>query len=112
MPIYEYQCQICGRISSLLILKAEDEQKIYCANCRSVKLNRVMSKFAVHKTEGQRMSEFDPRASRDDSFYRDSRNIGLSAKKRLQQLGVDLGSSFDETVEKARSGKILDDYEP
>lgn len=112
MPIYEYQCQVCSRISSLLILKAEDEAKIYCTHCRSARLKRVLSRFAVHKTEGQRLAEFDPQASRDDSFYKDSRNIGLTAKKRLQQLGVDLGSSFDEKVEKARSGKILDDYEP
>jgi hypothetical protein len=71
-----------------------------------------MSRFAVHKTEGQRLAEFDPASPKDDAFYKDSRNIGLSAKKRLQQFGVDLGSSFEEKVEKARSGKILDDYEP
>ena len=111
MPIYEYQCQTCGRISSLLILKSEDEQKISCSHCQKTNLERIMSSFAVHKTEAQRLAEFDPRAPKDDSFYKDSRNIGLSAKKRMQDLGVDLGSSLDETVEKARSGKILDDYE-
>jgi len=112
MPIYEYQCKTCGGISSILILKAKDEQKIYCVHCRGPKLERVMSRFAIHKTEGQRLAEFDPNATRDDSFYKDDRNIGLTAKKRLRQLGVDLGSSFDEKVERARSGKILDDYEP
>jgi len=112
MPIYEYQCRACGRISSLLILKTEDEPGIYCAHCRGLKLDRVMSRFAIHKTEGQRLAEFDPHSPRDDSFYQDSRNIGLSAKKRLQQLGVDLGSGFEEKVERARSGRILDDYEP
>jgi len=45
----------------------------------------------------------------DESFYRDSRNVGLWAKKRAKEMGVDLGSQFEETVEKARSGKILDD---
>jgi hypothetical protein len=40
---------------------------------------------------------------------KDSRNVGLWAKKRAQDMGVDLGSSFDETVEKARTGKILDE---
>lgn len=111
MPIYEYQCRTCGKISSLLILKSEDEQKIKCSHCQKNDLERIMSRFAVHKTEAQRLTEFDPRAPKDDSFYKDSRNIGLSAKKRMQELGVDLGSNLDETVEKARSGKILDDYE-
>lgn len=112
MPIYEYQCRSCGRISSLLIIKPGDEQNIRCVHCRGLELERIMSRFAVHKTETQRLAEFDPQSTKNDSFYKDSRNVGLSAKKRLQQLGVDLGSSFDETVEKARSGKILDDYEP
>jgi hypothetical protein len=35
--------------------------------------------------------------------------VGLWAKKRAQELGADLGSSFEETVEKARTGKILDE---
>ena len=111
MPIYEYRCRNCGKICSLLILKSEDEKTIRCSHCKKTNLERIMSRFAVHKTEAQRLAEFDPRAPKDDSFYKDSRNIGLSAKKRMQELGVDLGSSLDETVEKARSGKILDDYE-
>jgi hypothetical protein len=31
----------------------------------------------------------------------------LSAKKRLKEMGVDLGPKFDATVEKARSGKLI-----
>jgi hypothetical protein len=37
--------------------------------------------------------------------------VGLWAKKRVQELGVDLGPKFDEVVERARTGKILEDYE-
>ena len=55
------------------------------------------------------MQNFDTSAPRDESFYKDSRNVGLWAKKRAKDMGVDLGSQFEETVEKARSGKILDD---
>ena len=38
-------------------------------------------------------------------------NIGLSAKKRAKELDVDLGRSFEETVEKARTGKFMEDFE-
>jgi hypothetical protein len=48
---------------------------------------------------------------RDDAFYKDSRNIGLWAKKRARELGADLGEGFEETVEKARTGKFLDDLD-
>jgi putative FmdB family regulatory protein len=106
MPIYEYRCNKCGRINTALILRAQEEKDLQCGNCRSPDLHRVLSRFALHKSEDQRVDEFDPRMQRDGSFYKDDRNVGLWAKKRMKQLGVDLGPSFDETVEKARSGKL------
>jgi hypothetical protein len=56
------------------------------------------------------LASFDTSKSRGDDFYKDSRNIGLWAKKRMKEMGVDLGSKMDEIVEKGRTGKILDDY--
>ena len=70
---------------------------------------RVLSGFAYHRSEASRLAAFDPSVSNHPDFYKDSRNVGLWAKKRAQDMGVDLGPSFDETVEKARSGKILDE---
>ena len=66
-----------------------------------------MSSFAVVAAESSRLAEFDTSKPRDESFYRDSRNVGLWAKKRAQQMGVDLGPQFEATVEKARSGKLI-----
>ena len=89
MPIYEYQCEACKKISSILILNAEEEKSARCAHCHGDRLVRVLSRFALHKTETQRMDEFDTRAPRDDTFYKDDRNIGLWAKKRARELGAD-----------------------
>ena len=66
-----------------------------------------MSSFAVVETEAQRIDSFESSKQRDDGFYKDSRNVGLWAKKLAKQMGVDLGSKFEETVEKARSGKLI-----
>jgi len=68
-----------------------------------------MSSFAVVGNEAARLNNFDTKQPRGESFYRDSRNVGLWAKKRAREMGVDLGSKFDETVEKARSGKLIKD---
>ena len=120
MPIFEYQCRACGRITSALVLNTASSESgekpagggdVRCASCGGDDLVRIMSRFAIHKTESQRMKELDTGASRDDTFYKDSRNVGLWAKKRAQELGTDLGPQFEETVEKARTGKILEDYE-
>jgi len=109
MPIYEYQCKECGSVTTAIVLKPEKEKDISCSHCDSKNLSRLVSRFALHRTEAQRLDEFDTKAPQDDSFYKDDRNVGLWAKKRAKELGADLGSDFDETVERARSGKILDD---
>jgi putative FmdB family regulatory protein len=110
MPIYEYHCQACGKDQSLLFLsQREAATRPCCKYCGVRRLTRLLSRFAYHQTETARLNDFDTNTTRDESFYRDSRNAGLWAKKRAKEMGVDLGSQFEETVEKARSGKILDD---
>jgi len=108
MPIYEYQCEACGSFCSRLIIKPEEEHTISCGKCRSRLLKRIPSGFALHKTEAQRVKDFNPRDMRGDGFYKDDRNVGLWAKSRLNSLGVDLGPQYEEKVEQARTGKFLD----
>jgi putative FmdB family regulatory protein len=111
MPIYEYECQSCRRIISTLILKQEEEKEVQCPTCGGSRLIRVLSRFVLHKTEGQRLQDFDAHAPQPDTFYQDRRNIGLWAKKRAKELGADLGASFDEAVEKARTARTPEDLD-
>jgi len=107
MPVFEYECARCGRTSSHLVLGKRRRPRLACPGCNSSKLRRVMSAFAVHESEAARLDSFDTSKPRDESFYRDSRNVGVWAKKRARDMGVDLGPKFDATVEKARSGKLI-----
>lgn len=109
MPIYEYRCDACGRVTSQLVLKTTQETSPSCRACNSRQTRRIMSRFAYHRSEASRLNELDTSVPRGADFYKDSRNVGLWAKKRAQDMGVDLGSQFEETVEKARTGKILDE---
>ncbi len=111
MPIYEYQCRHCKKEFSLLILRSSDKERVKCPFCDDPDPIRLMSSFSVHQTEESRLANFDTSKPRDDSFYKDSRNIGLWAKKRMREMGVDLGPKMDEIIEKGRTGKILDDYQ-
>ncbi len=108
MPIYEYACQSCGKKSTMLILKRDQESNLNCRHCGSDHLKRLLSGFAVHRTEADRLNQVDASKTPDESFYRDDRNIGLRAKKRIKELGVDMGDSLNETIEKARTSKIDD----
>jgi len=106
MPIFEYECARCGQVSSHVVLGRRRRERRSCPGCHSTRLRRVMSRFAVVESEASRLQSFDTSRPRDESFYRDSRNVGLWAKKRAKEMGVDLGPQFESTVEKARSGKL------
>jgi len=110
MPIYEYRCNQCKKEFSLLFLHPEEISKVECKFCKSSSLTKLLSSFCVHQTEESRLKNFDTSKSKGENFYKDSRNIGLWAKKRMKELGVDLGPKMDEIVERGRTGKILDDY--
>jgi len=113
MPLYEYQCCSCDKQFQSLIMKKEEEETLTCPECGGTSLKKLISRVAYHVSDQDRLSSFDPNAPKDDSFYKDSRNIGLSAQKRAQQLGVDLGGSFDEKLEKLRTdpGSVIKDSE-
>jgi putative FmdB family regulatory protein len=110
MPIYEYECRDCQAVSGFLVMKKEDRKRLACLKCGSRKMARVISRVTYHRSEEDRLNEFDTKKSQGEEFYKDSRNVGLWAKKRAKELGADLGDKFDEIVESARTGKILEKY--
>ncbi|MDO9071383.1 MAG: zinc ribbon domain-containing protein, partial [Deltaproteobacteria bacterium] len=47
MPIYEYRCQECQRVSSFLLLNLRDPFVPVCKQCGSHSLERVLSRGHV-----------------------------------------------------------------
>lgn len=113
MPIYEYRCRSCEEEFQTLIMKNEEEESLTCPACGGRDISRLISRVAYHVSESDRLTHFDPHSRQSDSFYKDTRNIGLQAKKRAQQMGVDLGPSFEAKVEKLRTdpGSVFDSSE-
>ncbi len=111
MPIFEYQCMVCEKQFQSLVMKDEDEESLHCPECDSPNLKKLISRVAYHVSESDRLAAYDAKTAQGDSFYKDTRNIGLSAKKRAQQMGVDLGKNFETKLEKLRTdpGSVLRD---
>jgi len=93
------------------VLKKDDEADVRCPECTGGDLKKLVSRVAYHVSEQDRLSTFAPNSPKDDAFYKDTRNIGLQAKKRAQQMGVDLGSSFETKLDRLRTdpGKVFDE---
>jgi putative FmdB family regulatory protein len=113
MPIYEYECCSCNAQFQSLIMKNDEERDLVCPNCHGKKLKKLISRVVYHVSEQDRLDAYDPTAPKGDAFYRDSRNIGLHAKKRAKQMGVDLGGGFEDKLEKLRTdpGSVIKDSE-
>jgi len=73
----------------------------------------LISRTSYHRSEADRIESFDPGRRQPDCFYSDTRNIGLGARKRAKQMGVDLGSEFESRLDSLRSdpGSVLDSAE-
>ena len=111
MPTYEFKCKSCDAISSFVAKRYEVPENPACSKCGSTEMTRVFSAFAYHASEGDRMANFDTSKGRGVDFYKDSRNVGLWAKKRARELGADSATikQLDEVVDRARDRVLSGD---
>lgn len=47
MPIYEYRCDECGKVSEFLIGVTQEKSDIKCAACGSTKMQKVLSRSNI-----------------------------------------------------------------
>ncbi len=111
MPIYEYKCLACSHVTSLLVQGYADPDDLSCEKCGSGDLKRIISRVSYHASGSDRLASYDPKASRSDGFYKDSRNIGLNAEKMLERAGVKPTDEFKSKLERLRTapGSVLKD---
>jgi len=50
MPVYEYQCNNCGKISEFLVGVTQEKVEIKCKYCGSEELNKIFSKSNVSRS--------------------------------------------------------------
>ncbi len=106
MPIYEYRCAACRRLTSAFVRKIEDERAPECQHCGG-KTARVLSKFAYHKSE-QRVLEEHGALPRTMDDYKDPRQIGRWVEKKFDEYGMDVPEEAREMIDAAREGELPD----
>ncbi|WP_067616123.1 FmdB family zinc ribbon protein [Dissulfuribacter thermophilus] len=107
MPIYEYRCHECSRISSHLVLNVKEFEP-FCSHCGSKSVKKLISRVRVRLSEETRLERLmDPTmlGGLDES---DPKTMAKWMKKMGSLAGDDLGEDFDqmvdEAVEEAASG--------
>jgi putative FmdB family regulatory protein len=108
MPIYEYRCQECRRISSFLILNLHEPFTPVCRQCGSQSLERVLSRVHVRLSEESRLERLADPAAWAGVDENDPQSMAKMLKKMVQEMGEDFPGEVDEIVEEAMESQVGD----
>ena len=100
MPIYEYRCEDCGKISEFLLIKTDDTSMPQCKRCKSKKMSRVLSKVRVIRSEESRMESLADPSKWGDLDERDPKSMAKWMKKMGKEMGEDM-EGMDEELDQA-----------
>jgi len=92
MPIYEYRCEECGKISEFLIIKAEDKAAPQCKRCKSKKMSRVLSRVRVVRSEESRIESLADPSKWGGLDEKDPKSMA----KMMRRMGKEFGEEMDD----------------
>jgi putative FmdB family regulatory protein len=105
MPIYEYACDSCRKRMSLLIRNIRHPAAPVCPRCGSRELTRLLSRFAVVKSEESRLERMADPGNFGDLDENDPKSVARWAKRMGKEMGEDVGEDFDQMMEEAAEGE-------
>jgi len=104
MPIYEYRCDACRRKVTVLTLRVSEPVEATCDRCGSTALTRLMSRFAIARSEEDRLDALTDDASLGDVDENDPKSMARWMRKMGQELGEDAGDDFEAMVDEMEAG--------
>jgi putative FmdB family regulatory protein len=111
MPIYEYRCKECGKISSFLVLNLQKPFIPQCARCQSKKMTRLISRVARVRSEESRLESLADPSRLGAIDENDPASMARWMKKMGKELGEDLGDDFDSLVEESMEDGLMEKEE-
>ncbi|NLE46511.1 MAG: zinc ribbon domain-containing protein [Chloroflexi bacterium] len=107
MPIYEYRCQNCRRRVSIFwrsFAEAETGHPV-CPRCQSDKLQRLVSRVRVIRSEESRLDDMSDFSDLPDLDEDDPKSLGRWMRKMSDEVGEELGPEFDEVIGRLEAGE-------
>lgn len=104
MPIYEYRCAGCRRKTTVLTLRVSETVDPTCEHCGGRDLSRLMSRFAMVRSEADRLDALTDDASLGGVDESDPRSMARWMRKMGEELGEDAGEDVGRMVDELESG--------
>jgi putative FmdB family regulatory protein len=104
MPIYEYECDKCHRRSSVLTLRVSQKVDAKCEHCGATQMRRLMSRFAMPRSEEARLDALADPSTLGDFDENDPKSLARVIRKMGREMGDEFaGPEFDEAVNEIES---------
>ncbi len=105
MPIYEYKCRKCGRLTSVFQKTIDSAPDARCRACGSKRLERAVSGFAYHRSESAVLADYGDEPKRLED-YKDPRQIGRWTERKFKEYGMDVPDEARQMIDAAREGEF------
>ena len=112
MPIYEYRCEACKRKSSLLLHSYRDQARPICPYCGGKELRRVYSRFAMVRSEEDRLERLADPSKWGGLDESDPKSMIRWAKRMGKEMGKEGGEDFDQMLEEEMEREASSEEEP
>ena len=105
MPIYEYRCRKCRKRFSVLTLRVSETPAPECDKCGSRAADRLMSRFAMPKSEEARMESLADPSSLQGIDENDPKSVARWMRKMGKEMGEDVGGEdLDQMMDEVEGG--------
>ncbi len=104
MPIYEYRCRDCNKLTSVFTRVADAKKAAPCEHCGSANTARAISGFAYHRSTADVLAGLPPPGEERMEDYKDPRAIGRWVEKKFDEYGMELPASTRQMIDAAREG--------
>ena len=98
MPLYEYQCLDCIRVTTILARPTIDHITPKCDHCNGSRLSKIISKFAIRRVTGISLDWAPDSEAFGDVDTEDTQDVSRWLRRMHTEMGSESSTEFKEIV--------------
>lgn len=113
MPIYEYVCLDCRKRVNIFFrtFSAASTTEAHCPLCDGIRLRRLVSRVAVHRSEESRLEEMADPSMMAGLESEDPRALASFMRRMSNEMGEPMDAEMSEVLDRLEAGESPDAIE-
>lgn len=113
MPIYEYVCLDCRKRVNIFFrtFSAASNTEAHCPICDGIRLRRLISRVAVHRSEESRLEEMADPSLMAGLESEDPRALANFMRRMSNEMGEPMDAEMSEVLDRLEAGESPDAIE-